>query len=342
MRKETIQTIFFFALLLGVGALVVSMFLPFFNVLALSAVLALTFQPLCRFLRDRVCLRRGLPAAFLTLLVILAVVLGPLTWIGSRVASESRSLYTQLSGDGVGFAERLEGWIEGPVRAYAPGFELDLRAFASSALDYLASHAGAFLGGALSLVASVLLVLVATFFFLKDGPALAAKLRRLSPLDDSDDEALSRKIAQAVNAVVRGVVLVGLVQGFLVGLGFLIFGVGNATLWGFLSAILAMVPGLGTGLVTVPAVIYLLAAGKTGAAIGVAVWGFAVVGLVDNFLAPYFYSKGIEIHQVAILFGVLGGLALFGPLGFIYGPVILALFHALASTYRERFMRAAA
>jgi predicted PurR-regulated permease PerM len=122
-----------------------------------------------------------------------------------------------------------------------------------------------------------------------------------------------------------------------VGIGFGLFGIPNATLWGFLSALLAMVPGLGTGLVTLPAVVYLFAVGKMGAAVGLAIWGFAVVGLVDNFLAPYFYSKGIEIHQVVILFAVLGGIALFGPLGFIYGPVAVALFIALVSVYRDRF-----
>jgi predicted PurR-regulated permease PerM len=339
MRQNTIQTVFFFALLLGAFAAVALMFAPFFNVIALSAILALVFQPTFRALRDRVCFRRAAPAAALTLVVILALVAGPLTWIGARVLGESRDVYGALAGQGgaSAFAETLEGWIESPVRAYAPDFELDLRAYASSVFRYLASHAGAALSGALSVVASAALTLIATFFLLKDGPALLAQMRRLSPLDDADDAALSGKIADAVTAVVRGVVLVGAIQGLLVGVGFAVFGVGNATLWGFLAAVLAMVPGLGTGVVSLPAVLYLAAAGKTGAAVGLAVWAFAVVGLVDNFLAPHFYSRGVRLHQLVVLFGVLGGIALFGPLGFVYGPVILALFHALVATYRERF-----
>lgn len=336
MRKETIQTTFFFTLLLGVAALIAFMFQPFFNVIAISAVLALTFRPVFLWLRAKVCRGRGTPAALATILFLLVVVAGPLAFVGARVFEESRDVYASIGRGGFDFAAAIERWVEAPVRAFAPGFQIDLRAVAASVFGYLGSHAGAVLSGAVSVVASLALVLIATFFFLKDGPELLAKLRRLSPLDDDDDEALSRRIGAAVNAVVRGVVLVGVVQGLLVGVGFAIFGVGNATLWGFLSALLAMVPGLGTGLVTLPAVAYMLAVGKTGAAIGLAIWGFAVVGLVDNFLAPYFYSRGIEIHQIAILFSVLGGIALFGPLGFVYGPVVLALFVALVGVYRER------
>lgn len=339
MAKKTIQTVFFFALLLAALAASVAMFMPFFNVIALSAILALTFQPLFRFLRDRVCFRHGTPAALLTLAVIAGLVIGPLSWIGARVLDESREVYANLSqASAASFSARLEGWVEAPVRAYVDGFELDLRAYASAVFRYLAGNAGAVLSGALSAVASLALTLIATFFFLKDGPALLAQLRRLSPLDEDDDVAIGGKVAAAVRAVVHGVVLVGAIQGVLVGVGFAVFGVGNATLWGTFAALLAMVPGLGTGVVTLPAVLYMLAAGKTGAAIGVGVWGFAVVGLIDNFLAPYFYSRGVHIHQVAILFGVLGGIALFGPLGFVYGPVLLALLHALVSSYRERFM----
>lgn len=338
MKLHTIQTAFFFSLLVGVSILLALMFLPFGNVIALSVVLALTFRPMFLWFQRKVCFGCPSPAALLTVLAVLVIVAGPLAFVGARVFDESRSVYESLDQGGADFSQTLERWVEAPVRAFAPGFQIDVRALAGSVFGYLGSHTAAFLSGAVSVVGGFALTLIATFFFLKDGPALVAKLRRLSPLDDDDERHLGEKIAAAVNAVVRGVVLVGAVQGVLVGVGFLLFGVGNATLWGFLSALLAMVPGLGTGLVTLPAVIYLLAVGKTGAAIGLAVWGFAVVGLVDNFLAPYFYSRGIDIHQIAILFAVLGGIALFGPLGFIYGPVALALFSALVSTYRERFL----
>lgn len=338
MKLHTIQTAFFFALLLGMTALLAAMFWPFFNVIALSAVLALTFRPMCLWIQRKVCFGRPTLAALATLVVMLALVAGPLAFVGARVFDESRAVYTSLDPESVNFSQTLERWVETPVRAFAPSFRLDVRAIAGSVFGYLGGHAAAFLSGTVSVVAGFALTLIATFFFLKDGPDLAAKLRRLSPLDEDDERHLGEKISAAVNAVVRGVVLVGVIQGILVGVGFAIFGVGNATLWGFLSALLAMVPGLGTGLVTLPAVIYLLAVGKTGAAIGLAIWGFAVVGLVDNFLAPYFYSKGIDIHQIAILFGVLGGITLFGPLGFIYGPVAIALFMALVSVYRDRMV----
>ena len=96
--------------------------------------------------------------------------------------------------------------------------------------------------------------------------------------------------------------LVAVVQGVLTGIGMKIFGVPNATLWGSISAIASLVPGLGTAIVFFPAISYMYIIGNTFSAIGLTLWGVLIVGLVDNFLTPYLYSRGAEIHQLLMLF----------------------------------------
>ena len=108
----------------------------------------------------------------------------------------------------------------------------------------------------------------------------------------------------------------------------------NAILWGSISAIASLVPGLGTAIVFIPAVAYMFILGNTAFAIGLIVWGVVVVGLVDNFLTPYLYSREIEVHPLITLFAVLGGLIVFGPIGFIFGPLVVALFFSLIEIYQ--------
>ncbi len=157
MKLQTVQTTFFFALLIGMAALIATMFLPFGNVIALSAVLALTFRPVFLWIRRRICFGHGTLASVLTLAVILAVIAGPLAFVGARVFDESKAVYESFDRDGENFSQTIERWIEAPVHAFAPGFQLDVRAYASSVFRYLGEHTAAFLSGALSVVASIAL-----------------------------------------------------------------------------------------------------------------------------------------------------------------------------------------
>jgi predicted PurR-regulated permease PerM len=128
--------------------------------------------------------------------------------------------------------------------------------------------------------------------------------------------------------------LIALTQGFVSGIGFAIFGVPSATLWGSMAAVGSLVPGVGTAIVIAPMVMYLLVTGSTVAAIGLAIWGIIAVGMVDNFLGPILVGRGVRIHALFILFAVIGGVQYFGPLGFILGPLVLSLLYALLDIHR--------
>lgn len=156
----------------------------------------------------------------------------------------------------------------------------------------------------------------------------------ISPLADTYDEQIIDKIERAVNSVVRGSLFTSLIKGILATLGFYIFGVDHALLWGMLTAIVSLLPGIGAGLTIIPAMLYLLVIDKIGAAIGLGVWGAVVVGLVDNILMPIVVGRGFTVHPLFVMLSVIGGMMFFGPVGLFLGPLVIALFSALIEIYK--------
>jgi predicted PurR-regulated permease PerM len=129
-----------------------------------------------------------------------------------------------------------------------------------------------------------------------------------------------------------------MIQGILSAVGLWFFGFDRAILWGTIASVGALVPGVGTSIVFVPAIIYLIVTGQHLIAGGVALWALFAVGIIDNVLGPYVMSRGNPLHPFIILLSVLGGIALMGPIGFILGPVIATLFTVLVELYSQ-YMR---
>jgi predicted PurR-regulated permease PerM len=127
--------------------------------------------------------------------------------------------------------------------------------------------------------------------------------------------------------------VIALLQGVIAGVGFFLFGLPNPALWGSTAAISALIPGVGTSLVLIPAVIYVMIFGSPVQGIGLLLWSLLAVGLVDNLLGPRLMRKGAKIPQFAIFIAVMGGLAVFGPLGFVIGPLVFSLLFTLLDIY---------
>jgi predicted PurR-regulated permease PerM len=180
-------------------------------------------------------------------------------------------------------------------------------------------------------------MLYATFFFLKDGGAILAKIFYYMPLSDEDEQRMLHRFVSITRATVKGTLIIGLVQGTLAGLGFWVAGVEGAALWGTVMVILSIVPGIGSTLIWVPAAIYLFVTGHTVAAIGLTAWCAAVVGTIDNVLRPILVGQDAEMPDLMILIGTLGGLFLFGPMGFIVGPIVCGLFITAWDIYGAAF-----
>ena len=189
--------------------------------------------------------------------------------------------------------------------------------------------------GALGLVGDLTLMLFMLFFFLRDGDRMAARVKRLIPLEAERKASLDRHLQDVTQAVVFGTVVTALVQGTLIGIAFWITGLPSPVVFGVLAMVASFIPFVGIGLIWLPAALILLAKGIVWKAIFMAVWGGLVAGSADNFLRPLLVSGKAEVGTLTVFFGVLGGLATFGFAGLFLGPVILALALALVQFAEE-------
>jgi len=330
------SAIYFLLLCLAfVVAVVYFVIKPFLEPLILAAVFAFLFQPLycklLRFLRGR----KGL-AALATMIITIILVLLPIVFLGSQILKESRQLYDTLTSNG---KESFNGVIENVMNKIhiftliPENFNIDFNRYLQQGLSTLVQSIGGIFSSFARMSLSFFVFLTAYYYLLKDGSRLKDYFVELSPLDDSDDELIISRLKLAVSSVVKGNLFIGLIQGTLTGIGFAFFGVPNPVLWGSMAAIAALVPGIGTAIVIIPAIIFLFLSGNNFGSAGLLVWGIIAVGLVDNFLGPKLVGSGMRLHPLAAFLAVIGGLSFFGPLGILLGPLAIGIFLALVEIY---------
>ena len=332
MQRPKLEISAFLLLFAGSAVLAFLVFQPFLSVIVLAAVFAVLLHPLYE--RFLVAFGGGKNMASLAVVfgVLIFLVL-PIFFLGGQILNEAKNLYLSMQGSGTDYAAFVQGAIENPVRRVFPNFSLNTREYAGKALAFVADNFTAVVSGAASVVLSTILLLMTLFFFLREGRKLLSSIIALSPLDREYDDEILTKIHRTIQSSVKSTILIAIAQGIAAGMGIYIFGVPNAVLWGSVGAIASLVPGIGTGLVMIPAAVYLFLKGNILAVAGFAAWGFLVVGFIDNFLRPYLASDS-DILPVFVLFAVLGGLVFFGPLGLIFGPLALSFFVSMIHIYR--------
>lgn len=334
--KKT-QIYFFLAVFFVVLILNISVFLPFITAIVLGLTLASISHPLYKKLRRALGERKSL-AALLTIVLIIFIILIPIGSLGALVFKETSAVYTGISqGTYYDFIESLNKFVNKNLGGVSPKLNFNLTIYFEKILNFFVQNLGKIFSGIAGVIFSVFLALLAVYYLLKDGDKFKKGVMSLSPLADNYDEIIFNKLRGTANSVVKGSLLVALIQGVLTGLGFLIFQVPSPALWGAIATFAALIPAVGTGLVIIPGVIYLFSAGNTFGAIGLLAWGLLLVGTVDNFIRPQLIERGIKIHPFFILISVLGGIRAFGPIGFLLGPLLLSLMFALIDIYREEF-----
>ncbi len=339
--KKTLQFYFLLAALAASAFLAFLIFGPFLYALVLAVVFAVVFQPIHQRMLGRMRRWPSL-AALATTVVVIIVIVAPLFFLGFQLFQEARELYDSVTAGSQ--KDTLFTFANNAVqefRRYFPGgteFSFNTDQYLKQGFTILFQRLGGIFSSFAKIAASSFIFLIALYYLLKDGQKIKARLVELSPLSNEDDEIIFAKLGRAINSVVRGTLLVALIQGILTTIGFLIFGVPNATLWGSFAAIAALIPGIGTALVLTPAILFLFLAGHTASATGLLVWGICAVGLIDNLLGPKLMGHGMRLHPLVMLLSVLGGLAFFGPIGFLLGPLAISLFFALFDIYAS-FMK---
>jgi len=330
--NRIVEYVFFFGFMGIVAYVVWQMLTPFISALALASIIVTICYPMYLRILDRTPKRNHTLAAFLTTILVGVVVMVPFVFVASALVNEAVSIYTLASNGEVGFEDSFTE-LEQVIQRYAPSAEIDAIEYIKEATTWLAGNVGAIFASTASTVFLFFIAMIGSFYLFRDGKEFTKKLVCISPLPDKEDELILERLGRAVRSVAMGTVLVALIQGILTGFGFWAFGFERAVLWGAIASFGALIPGVGTTIVFIPAIVYSVFTGDYIATFGLAVWGMLAVGLIDNLLGPYLMSRGNSMHPFIILLSVLGGITVFGPIGFIVGPVMTSLFMVLLELY---------
>ncbi len=328
------QKIFFLTLFLSAFGVLAYIFSPFFAVILLGVVSGIALEPF--FVWARTTLKLGPSLASLFVVFVVVIVLGATTsLVGTQLASQAQNVYQNVIAGNQYELKDASEYVNTLIRPFNKAYTIDLQKYINPVVTFIAQNVGDIVSGTASVIFKFFLWLVTLYFILKDGRKIKSLLVKLSPLKDVHDDKLFQHVAASARSIVKGVFFIALIQGFFVGLGLWFVGIENAIFWGLIAAIAAPIPLLGTSVIMIPSIAYLLITSQFVPALVLIVWGITAVGLVDNVLSPYFYSKGTEIHPLILLFSILGGLAVFGPIGFIGGPLIATIAFTLTSLYQE-------
>jgi len=313
---------------------------PFWGALEWAAVLAFLLHPLHVRLSRRLAGRAGLSAGILTGLTPF-VIIAPLTLLAVMFARQVANLIEFLRGRAAmpfpALLERIEHYpLLGPMIVWARDnvpitveqVEHWLTAGARSGLASAASVSGSVMLGVAGTLVGFFLMLFLLFFLLRDGRAMLQHLTRLIPLDERRRTDLVRELSAALRAVVFGTAATAVIQGALIGVGFALAGLPSPLVLGVFAVIAAFIPAVGTAVVLVPAIAYLAIIGRWGAAIFLTVWALIILA-GEQLLRPMISAHHGSVPTLAVFVGAIGGVAVFGFLGIVIGPVLLSLIVAL-------------
>jgi predicted PurR-regulated permease PerM len=314
---------------------------PFIGPLLWAAFLAFLVHPLHLRLTRRLRNRPQASALLLTLLV-LVLFIGPLTALSAAFAAQAGDLLqfaqstvadqARSNASGIaavpGLGEALR-WLESTFGINTEQVRGWATEGARQLLQGMASLGGKVFLGAIGTVIGFALMIFVLFFFVRDGEEMFKTARELIPMSEHSKQRLFDHLSAVTRAVVFGSGLTALIQGALVGIAFMIVDLPSPLVFAVITALAALLPFAGSGVVWVPAAIVLAVQQRWGAALFMVIWGALLVSLVDNFVRPLLVSGRAQVGTLTVFIGVLGGIAAFGTIGLVLGPVILALIIAL-------------
>lgn len=282
-------------------------------------------------------------AALLALLTVLLILVLPLLAVGSLAYQEAASFLgdqdmstwrTKIES----MAQSVQDRFPGLLQRINPEKLTSLAITgAQNAAQFILKHSADISLSLANNLLSFFLMLFIMFYFYVDGERILGKIIKWSPLKDEYERILIEKFVSVSKGTLKGILIIGVIQGILGGILFWAVGLRSPIFLGVLMVFASIVPAVGTAMIWGPAALVLLIEGRWGAAIATVLVGAVVIGSVDNFVRPVLVGKDIKMHDLLVLLSTLGGLGLFGLAGFIIGPIIAALFLAIWNIYEEVF-----
>ena len=323
----------------------------FLKPLLLAALFAALAHPLYKWIARLIGQRRSL-ASLITLLVLFVLVAGPLSAFVGLVIKQAISMSNEAIPwlqQHFGAASRFNAhdWLVQHFPSLAdyipPQEQLVQNAgvAAKSAAGFLVTAVSRMTAGTATFVLNLFVMAYAMFFFLKDGRQIMRTILSYIPMREDQKSRMIQQFTSITRATVKGTLLIGIMQGALDGVAFWLAGIDGWALWGTLMAILSILPAVGAPVVWVPAGLYLLLTGRVVAGLVLVGWCAAVLATVEYVVRPALVGTDIKMPDLLVLVGTLGGLYLFGPIGFIVGPIVCGLFLTVWQIYRETFRSSA-
>jgi predicted PurR-regulated permease PerM len=322
--------------------------IPIFMAVVLVVVAGPLYSLVLKWVGGRRALASGLTCLTLSILIAL-----PFFLLVGVITSQALDLYNTvshlLSGDQL---EKIFQAGLGRLTPYMDQLEKTLGFDQSDLLkqagelvrqvsNLLYANLASLVKGLTSAVLGFALLLFVSFYLFMDGDQMADRAFSLSPLPAQLNQRMRDDILASLRSTLKGTVVLSMIQGLAAGLGFWVFGVPNALFWGTVMVFSSVVPLIGTALVWLPAGIYLLVLGETGQGLGVMVWCEIAALICDNLLRPRLLGGKGDVHPLLTFFSVLGGLSLFGMVGLILGPLLLAITLSLLDVYQRYFLEPA-
>ena len=356
MKKEGLITVVFFIVFISLAALTLYIIQGYINALLAAAVLAYIFHPVYAWLSKKTGLKSL--SSLLVCVLILVVLLVPVIFVVDNAANEARFAYIRtmqiittgkiIDGDCVP-AGSATCQLLSDVGAYVsePQVQVYLQDALSKTTNFVITKVTDMLLALPSVLLNVLIVFFATYYLLKEGPAIVHWFKNLLPVGRKHKEHIIRQLGDVTYGLVYGSLVVAIIEGVLGGIAFWLVGISSPVLWGAMMAILAVIPFVGAGIIWAPAGIYLLFIGLTqgntvliAKGMGLLIFGLLFISTIDTIIKPRIIGDRTGINPVLVLVGVLGGLATFGIVGFIIGPLIIAVLKSIITIYETEVSHA--
>ncbi len=310
--------------------------------LTLAVVFAGVLFPVYTKLKDSLKGKKNLSAALITIGFLLIIII-PSFYLLAEIISQASSISSKILPvvenqlEQVQDSQSLPDWFPfaEDLAPYSEQIKAKMGDLIGNVGGMLVSGIGSITEGTIHFFIMLFIMLYAVYYFLLNGSQMITRLSYFLPLSKKEFELLKDKLYNTSWATIKGAVVIGLIQGGLVALSFVIAGIDGALFWGAVAALASLIPSVGCALVYVPAGALLLANGFHWQGIFVLAWGFLIVGTVDNILRPILVGKDTEISELTILISTLGGIGLFGLSGVILGPMIASLLITVSDMYLE-------
>ena len=344
MSRETMNRVVVLMLVVFVSVLffrmIKGMFLALFMAAILAGLMNGVFNKLCQLFRQR----RGVAAVVTELLLVFLIII-PLGGLAGLVTAQAIKVGNNISPwvmENLSQPDEISARLEAlPFYESIAPYRTDIITKAGEAAGTVSNWLVAALSnatmGTVQFLFLFFVMLYSLFFFLLHGNKVLDKILYYLPLEDHDERIMLDKFTSVTRATLKGTLMIGFAQGFLGGAAFWAVGIEGFVFWGAVMVVLSVIPGLGTGLIWVPAAVVLAMSGAWGKVIGMSLFFILVVGMMDNVIRPRVVGHDTQMPELLIFLATLGGLSLFGALGFIIGPIVGALVVTIWEIYGETF-----